>query len=73
MPFNDENSCTQCGARLPTNSGRCASCGFDPQAALGAPPAESLAEKVGRLETDVAGLKAPKQSLTQKIKKALRS
>jgi hypothetical protein len=71
MPFNDENSCTKCGARLPANSGRCDSCGFDPQAAVGAPPAESLGQKVERLETDVAALKAPKKSLGAKIKKAL--
>lgn len=71
MSFSDERFCTKCGARLPTNSGRCSSCGYDPKAAAGGSVPESLAQKVERLETNVAALTAPKKSVTAKIKRAL--
>lgn len=60
--------CSKCGARLPDNSERCNSCGQDPAASPGAPPAESLEERLARLE---AGASEPKQSVAAKVKKAL--
>lgn len=43
--------CTRCGVRLSANSPQCGSCGFDATASPGAPPAESLEDRVARLET----------------------
>jgi hypothetical protein len=50
--IDGEKFCTRCGVRLPANSTRCASCGFDSAASPGAPPAESLEARVARLEAD---------------------
>ena len=43
--------CTRCQSRLPANSTRCDTCGFDLKASTGAPPAESLEDRVKRLES----------------------
>ena len=63
--FRSTDFC-KCGARLPDNSQRCNSCGHDPAASLGAPPAESIDDRVRRLEAGT-----DKKSVAAKIKGAL--
>lgn len=53
----------KCGARLPENSSRCNSCGFDPAASPGGPPAESVEDRLVRLEKGEG-----KKSVAAKIK-----
>lgn len=65
--------CSKCGATLATNSARCASCGFDPEASAGGPRPEPLSERVERLETELGKLKPAKQGIAAKVKAALRS
>lgn len=55
----------KCGSRLPENARRCNSCGHDPLAAVGAPPAESVEARLQRLE------RGEKKSVAAKIKGAL--
>lgn len=64
--IDGQNFCSRCGARLPANSTRCSSCGFDPKASAGAPPAESLEDRIARLETGGAKSPAAKKSSAAK-------